>query len=319
MNRSILFKLISVIVVIVMGLCMQVFAQEYDSSAIYPKDNRDKIENYFKNHYIGKTTITILIDQPMPGTRYIINDKDYFNAGHSFVRLQYYEQDENNKEIKRVIYRGFYPTNRLSMEQIIERGDVNGKINTEEDPVEPEYDHVWNIAKVFEITPEGAKNAVEYIDNFNKGDKIFNVVAYNCTEFTVTVLKKAGVGNIISKHKIQFTLAQRLYAWRKGYDINNIYSYCPGDAGEDIRLSDSFLTLTGKGVTENYRIKILPAMIVDYKYFIKEASVLKRTVRIGLSKYMRKNNLVIKPGEYLVNQSTTFKEAMRIFMFEKKN
>lgn len=313
-------KLVSLVVVlsIIFINVVFVFLQETQAQqTYYPMHNHVKIEKYFETHYVGETTITVFIDQPITGSRYAFSDQNIYNAGHSFVRLQYYEPDGYGNWIKQVMYRGFYPTTKMTMEQIIANGDVDGFVSTENFEIGPEWDHVWDVAKVYIVTEDGSRSAQAFIDKMMKSSPKFNTNTENCTKFVVDVLRAADVQPDIHEHSLKFTPFQRTFAAIKGYNINTIPIYSAGDAGEDLRLTNQFLTPGDNKIIENHRILVLPGKYTDYKYFIKNRLIIKYSVRRNLINYMKDNQLKIRPGKYLINEDITFEEVLKIFKFHK--
>lgn len=292
-----------------------VYCQEHVIySDYYIKDGHKLIENYFNINYKDKTTISVFVNQPIPGTRYVAGYDDIFFTGHSFIRLQYYEPDQNGHMIKKVIYRGFYPISQLTLQQITDRSNVNAFMGTEQ-ASPPEWDHVWQIAKVYIITPEGAKNALNYIDSIIKSNISFHAQKNNCATFAVNVLKEAGATSNFYPHKMQLTIAHKIFLWKNNYSIEDIYTYTAADLGEDIRLTSHYLTPGEKGIQENSTIFVPLRKTIDYKYFIKEKLALSYKEKYKLIRYMRENSLELKSGRYYINDNMTFEDILKTLEF----
>lgn len=302
-------------------------ANAYAARSIYcPENNHLKIDKYFQTHYVNQPTVTIFIDQPNPGSRYTVDLDDIHNFGHSFVRIQYYDTDASGKYLKEnVIYRGFYPTIQLTMQDIIKNVEVDSFFGNEDVPFGPENDHIWNIAKVYPVSNNNAINAVNFIKNYQQANYKFHIQNNNCTTFAVNVLKAANIKPEIYKHLISFTPEQEFLARLNGFNdvsnptVLNTEYYSGADAAEDLRLTNFFLTYSPTGVVENKRITINKRITADYKYILKNPSVLSKTTKIMLASYMNKNQLRIVPGQYLINSKMSFKEVSKVFQFQKNS
>ena len=86
-----------------------------------PSGHDAVLDQYISDNYAGKITVTIVVAQPVPGSRQSIDSDFSGDVGHTFIRL-----DFGNG---RVIYKGFYPKDPLTSEQILNRENVTGQIN----------------------------------------------------------------------------------------------------------------------------------------------------------------------------------------------
>ena len=151
------------------------------------------------------------------------------DVGHTFIRLDY--GDGN------VIYRGFYPSNPLTTEQILRKEDVGGIIRNDSE-------HDWNAAITFEIDKKQADKIYGFINDF---DKNYNMVSMNCTTFAVLALKEAGIKAPTEEH--QWTVPENLHQIivnnlpdnkiLKGVVanrlLNGLKGYSPADAVQDFK------------------------------------------------------------------------------------
>lgn len=81
---------------------------------------------------------------------------------------------------------------------------------------------------------------------------------------------------------------------------------------------DSMKRLEEKGVGKNPYIVIDQGQIADYNYLSSGTAALwKRAEREKMSQYMKDNNFKLVAGKYVINQTTTYEEALKIFKFEK--
>ena len=190
--------------------------------------------------------ITIYIEQPIPGEKYVVNDA--LNVGHTFISITYFDID--TMTIK-TVYRGFYPENPLTQKQIINAENVNGRMNTEETG---ENTHTWNIAKSYAVSNDDAIAALEFSNQYQNKYK-YNMVDNNCTTFAVKALEQAGIYDVtqeqqwtISKQtelKLQSEVDQNKIASKIIGDVSGtigeLSGYSPGQAGEDIRQSKDYI------------------------------------------------------------------------------
>ncbi|MGI6668769.1 MAG: RHS repeat-associated core domain-containing protein [Acetivibrionales bacterium] len=194
-----------------------------------PSGHDAVLDQYISDNYAGKITVTIVVAQPVPGSRQAIDSDFSGDVGHTFIRLDFGDG--------RVIYKGFYPKDPLTSEQILNRENVTGQINDDSE-------HGWNVAQVFVIDQNQAEKIEKFINNYGKD---YNMVSNNCTTFAVDALKSAGIKSPTSAHKwtlpdgahkllvdnlpkeIRF---KNIVAW---WLLNGLKGYSPGDAGEDIR------------------------------------------------------------------------------------
>ncbi|WP_432404184.1 hypothetical protein [Wukongibacter sp. M2B1] len=86
---------------------------------------------------------------------------------------------------------------------------------------------------------------------------------------------------------------------------------------EHLREEKGLLHIGGKDIKTN----ILLEDERNYSIFLDEndeTNLWSKSEREKMVEYMKKNNLKIKPGEYELNQATTFEKALEIFEFEKQ-
>ena len=81
---------------------------------------------------------------------------------------------------------------------------------------------------------------------------------------------------------------------------------------------DSMKGLDAQGIGKKINIVVDSNTTSDYRYFEGGTTILwKETERKKLIKHMKDNKLKVKPGEYIINQTTSFKESLKIFKLEK--
>jgi len=190
----------------------------------------EDLDKYVNDNYSGKVTVTIAASRPVENSRIAVN-LDTMDVGHTFVRIDYGDG--------RVIYRGFYPANTLSTDEILTKTNVDGI-------VVDDATHDWNAAVTYEITVEQADDMVSFIDNY---DSEYNMVTNNCTTFGAKVLESGGVEVPTSEHKwtlpanakqmvVDYLPSEKLF---KGvvanYLISGLYGYSPADAVQDFKNS----------------------------------------------------------------------------------
>ncbi|MCL2152619.1 MAG: hypothetical protein FWH57_06635 [Oscillospiraceae bacterium] len=73
------------------------------------------------------------------------------------------------------------------------------------------------------------------------------------------------------------------------------------------------------GIGKDLYIKVEEDQIADYSFLFEEPlSLWKKSEQKKMVEYMKENGLVFSEGEYLINQTTTFEEALEIFRFKSK-
>ena len=201
------------------------------------------LDQYISDNFDGKITVTFIVAQPMPGSRLAIDADFSGDVGHTFIRLDFGDG--------RVIYKGFYPKNALTPEQIINKENVPGIIRDDSE-------HGWDVAQVFVIDQKQAEKIEKFINNY---EKEYNMVRNNCTTFAVDTLKSAGIKSPTSARI--WTLpdgAQKLLVdnlpeemWFKNivawWLLHGLKGYSPADAGEDIRENECAIINTNDTVS----------------------------------------------------------------------
>jgi hypothetical protein len=171
-----------------------------------------------------KSSITIVVEQPISGTRNAVSEYPDTNVGHTFIRL---EKKTATGAGSYVSYFGFYPKDGVEKKDVAFSKNVPGKVYW----VTSEFDHGWNIARTYAITPEKADEVMNWARNYSTN---YNIETNNCTTFAYNALIKAGISSSntgISKHS--WTLPQ---SWKDEIPVfRSWYGYTPGDAGEDLR------------------------------------------------------------------------------------
>lgn len=175
-----------------------------------------------------KSNITIVVQQPVSGSRNAVSEYPSTDVGHTFIRL---EKKTSNGAGSYVSYFGFYPKDGVGKKDVAFSKSVDGKVYW----IYNEFGHGWNIARTYSITPAQADKVMEWAQNYSTK---YNIETNNCTTFAVNALSKAGVTSTgISTHK--WTLPK---SWRNEIpSFLNWKGYTPADAGEDLRgLNNTF-------------------------------------------------------------------------------
>lgn len=176
-----------------------------------------------------KSSITIIVQQPVSGKRDAVSEHPGTDVGHTFIRL---EKKTANGVGSYVSYFGFYPKDGVGKKDVAFTKSVEGKVYW----ILSEFNHGWNIARTYSITPEKADTVLDWAKNYTTK---YNIESNNCTTFAVNALEKAGVTSTgISQHS--WTLPK---SWKdKIPSFLNWYGYTPGDAGEDLRGKTNIFT-----------------------------------------------------------------------------
>ncbi len=204
-------KIISLVLTLV--LCFSIFT----INAYADQTLETKLKN--TNWSGKKSSITIVVKQPISGTRNAVSEFPGVDVGHTFIRLEKVTADGVGSYVS---YFGFYPKNQINEKDVTFSKSVDGKIWLD-------FDHSWNIARTYSITPAQADAVSAWVASYTTK---YNIETNNCTTFAVNALKKAGILNTgISQHS--WTLPQ---SWLDEIpDFRDWYGYTPGDAGEDLR------------------------------------------------------------------------------------
>ncbi len=174
------------------GQTLTMYLYVINSPVVYidPMGLDKALDDYISKNHSGQSTVTFVVSQPVPGNRQAI-DSNFEDIGHAFIRLGYGDG--------RVIYKGLYPKDPLTQEQIIKKEDVPGKLFDDSK-------HEWNIAKIYNISQEQAKSIDAYINNY---DDDYNMVKNNCTTFAVDTLNSAKIKSPTNSKK--WTLPEGLH------------------------------------------------------------------------------------------------------------
>jgi hypothetical protein len=163
------------------------------------------IQCFQNNGNLSSYTITLYVDQPLPGTRkpFTVGTQSKngtFDIGHVFVD---FEEASPSETIVRSM--GYYPKNWVSPASPINPGSLNNDQN-----------HIFNISLKISVS---GQQFMQILDAFASGNSVnYNLNSNNCTTWALTALEAGGI-------KIQAN--QGTWPLGKGYD--------PGDLGEDIR------------------------------------------------------------------------------------
>ena len=197
-----------------------------------------ELDDYINENYFEKITVTIVAERPVENSRIAV-DLETGDVGHTFIRLDYGNGT--------VIYKGFYPSNPLTTEQILKKENVDGTIINDSN-------HDWNAAVTFEITKEQADKINKFMNDF---DKKYNMVSMNCTTFAVKALKAAGIESPTSEHK--WTMPDNVHQlivdnlpsdkWFKDatatFLLDGLKGYSPADAVQDFKNASKYVLKYG--------------------------------------------------------------------------
>ena len=181
------------------------------------------LDDYYEEKYPDQLTITMLVEQPVPGKRdcFVLNDR---KVGHTTIRVEQWVPNAEGEVVKEVNYYGFWPDPSSNSAKPIINETTEGAVLLDSDMVDQGS---WNIAKVYTITQEQAEDSISYIENYDDVHK-YDVARRNCTTFVVVVLEDIGIESPTEAH-----------IWT----IPIHYGYTPGDAGEDIRNTGEYIVL----------------------------------------------------------------------------
>jgi Uncharacterized protein containing a von Willebrand factor type A (vWA) domain len=199
------------------------------------------INYYAKAKYGDKPNVTILVDQPYPGSRVVIND----SVGHTFIRL-----DMGNGN---VIFKGFYPSGSPNFFDLWLNLNVDGRVLDDNS-------HEWDIARSYQITRDEAARIKNYIDTCDKESTTtykYNIADFNCTTFAVEGLKLCDIDVPITKHfwTYSFSVDGAIEFLAKSGVLTVGYGFTPADAGEDLRDTGEYVIDGELGVVEYFNDK----------------------------------------------------------------
>jgi RHS repeat-associated protein len=210
------------------------------------------LDDYINENYSEKPTITIAIKRPVANSRevgYITSDGELDN-GHSFLRL-----DDGNGSIQ---YIGLGPAVK-SLTDMLLSNDIAGKFVDDEKTV-------WNVAKVFTLTPSQYENYNDKINSFKENVPNYNIETYNCTTWAVDTIMQGFFSPVflnISKRgwtlpsniaeQLDKYAANKYPAWLSATAVvtlmNGNYGYTPADAAQDLKSAQGTVLLQyGQGL-----------------------------------------------------------------------
>lgn len=204
------------VLILVLILCLGLTSMSYADYALE--------EALLKSKWSGtKSSITIIVDQPVKKTRNAVSEYPGVNVGHTMIRI---EKKTPTGIGSYVSYFGFYPKDGVDKKNILFSKSTPGKVYWES-----EVQHKWNIARTYEITPEKAQAVMNWAGSYSTN---YNIETNNCTTFAYDALIKAGVSkNSTGLSKNSWTIPA---SWKKEVPVFRFwYGYTPGDAGEDLR------------------------------------------------------------------------------------
>ena len=205
------------------------------SVAIAPPDNPiANIVDYFKcftnaggNDH--QYTVTICVDQPIPGTRTpwtpvdggpigSSNAGNMVDVGHTFL---IFSETYGGTTITRNV--GFYPT-----------GMVNPAFRSSQGKLNNDEGHTYNISATFTVTNAQFFTMLIYSERGNVPGFVYNLNTENCTSYALHTLSQGGI-----------FLPSTISSWLNGMGND------PGDLGEDIRQMTPLPNMT-KNTVENF-------------------------------------------------------------------
>ncbi|HVW62260.1 MAG TPA: hypothetical protein VHC48_19550 [Puia sp.] len=178
-------------------------------------------------------TVTICVEQPVPGSRtaYKLTDGgpigssmagNIVDVGHTFL---VFTEHYGNTTIARNI--GFYPSKGVTPRS----PSAPGKLNNDEN-------HSYNISATFTVTNASFFNMLNYAGRGSDETLNYNLSSENCTTFSLQTLVQGGINLPVTNG-----------FWPGGMGAN------PGDLGEDIRQM-SPLPNMNKGTVQNFHPNI---------------------------------------------------------------
>ena len=210
-----------------------------------PDGHDEKLDSYINQSYKNDLTLTFVVNQPMPGLRSAINYSDKGDpVGHTFLRIEKWEKNKNGKLTKAVYYKGFYPE-KYSMNDVANNATVKGKILDDKNSS-------WNIAKVYKVSQKQAEKALNYSDKYTK--EKYNMITNNCTTFASNTMEKVGLGDPTRAHEWTIPGLYQIIGWAKRVDMSKYIGHDPGDAGQDIKETGTYLKKV-KGWFSDWKIE----------------------------------------------------------------
>ena len=158
-------------------------------------------------------TVTLAVDQPVPGTRetWTVTSggpsgsseaSNVFNVGHTFL---IFTESYGSTTITRNI--GFYPSIVVSPSSPSSPGEFSD-----------DETHPYNIGGSYTLTNAQFYEMLNFIISVNNSSFLYNLNSNNCSTFAINTFAQAGIN-----------LPRTIGAWPKGSGDD------PGDLGEDIR------------------------------------------------------------------------------------
>jgi hypothetical protein len=158
-------------------------------------------------------TVTLAIDQPVPGTRDAwtttsggpagsTQASNFIDAGHTFLILT---ESYGNTTITRNI--GFYPST------VVRPGSLSSPGEFSDDELHP-----YNISGSFTLNNAQFYDMLNFIISANNSSYLYNLNSNNCSTFAINTFAQAGIN-----------LPRTIGTWLGGSGND------PGDLGEDIR------------------------------------------------------------------------------------
>jgi hypothetical protein len=157
----------------------------------YPSVNNENLDKYIEKNYSGKTTLTVLVNQPVPGKPDMSSERE--NVGHAFIRLEYYS---GSRPV--VLYAGFYPVGTDSKKSggIGVAKDTTQLIIGVDGELRYDESHTWNIGKVFEISNDSALRIVNEVLPQYDNNYTWSTFGTNCVDLVQDSMEAAGLDEI---------------------------------------------------------------------------------------------------------------------------
>jgi len=178
-------------------------------------------------------TVTICIEQPVPGTRETYKPTDggpigssdagnIVDVGHTFL---IFSERYGNTTITRNV--GFYPSKGVTPRS----PSATGKLNNDEN-------HSYNVSASFSVTNAAFFSMLVFAARGNDPSFYYNLNSENCTTYALQTLAQGGIN-----------LPNTIGSWPGGMGCD------PGDLGEDIRNMAPLPNMT-KGTVQNFHPNI---------------------------------------------------------------
>ena len=236
------------------GLNWYVYCGNNPIEFVDPSGLDETLDDYINQYYSGKMTVTIAIQRPVENSNVVatVKDGELIN-GHTFIRL------DNGKGY--VNYIGFAAKDKGLKEMLFSQNMPSKVVNdcmTE-----------WNVAKVYEITPDSFELISNYINDIVLEEKEYNIETYNCTTVAVEALRSGGLNDeYLPIYQHNWTLPENVQKLIKNYSakpkyipafagaaavkmfMEDNYGYTPSNAAQDLKNASGNVLLQNDNILD---------------------------------------------------------------------